>query len=104
GAVDLARVSAREVGVETGSGGVELGLAADAQSVEIETGSGGVEMTVPAAFGADVQISTGSGGIHVDVPVTRRQTRRSSFSGRIGDGNGRVTIDTGSGGVRIRRG
>jgi lia operon protein LiaG len=63
-----------------------------------------VDLTVPAAFGADVQIGTGSGGITVDVPVTRRKARRSSFRGRTGDGNGRVTIDTGSGAVRIRRG
>lgn len=104
GAVELARVSAREVAVETGSGAVRMGLAADAESVEVETGSGGVDLAVPAAFGADVQVSTGSGGITVDVPVTRRQARRSFFRGRIGDGNGRVIIDTGSGGVRIRRG
>ena len=63
-----------------------------------------VDLTVPPAFGADVQIGTGSGGITVDVPVTRREARRSSFRGRIGDGNGRVMIDTGSGAVRVRRG
>lgn len=103
GAVDLQGVAAREVEVETGSGGIKLALAADAQAVTMESGSGGVEMWVPAAFGADLAVQTGSGGITVDVPVTRRQTSRGSFRGRIGDGNGRVEIETGSGGVRIRR-
>lgn len=103
GAVNVSGVSAREVTVETGSGGVQLALAADAQTVTIETGSGGVDLSVPAAFGADVLVSTGSGGITVDVPVTRREARRGSFRGRIGDGGGRVEIETGSGGVRIRR-
>ncbi|HEX2078289.1 MAG TPA: DUF4097 family beta strand repeat-containing protein [Longimicrobium sp.] len=104
GAVELARVSAREVEVEMGNGAVRMGLVADARSVEVETGSGAVDLTVPAAFGAEVQVSTGSGGIAVDVPVARRQARRDFFRGVVGDGNGRVIISTGSGGVRIRRG
>jgi len=103
GAVNLAGISAREVEVEAGSGAVDLAMLTDAQTVTIETGSGGVTMTVPPAFGADVAIETGSGGITVDVPVTRREARRGSFRGRIGDGSGRVEIETGSGGVRIRR-
>lgn len=103
GAVNLTGVSSREVTVETGSGGVQLALAGDAQTVTLETGSGGVDLRVPAAFGADVLVETGSGGINVEVPVTRREARRGSFRGRIGDGNGRVEIETGSGGVRIRR-
>lgn len=103
GAVTLSGVSARTVTAETGSGRVQLALAADAQTVTIETGSGGVDLSVPAQFGADVLVDTGSGGITVDVPVTRREARRGSFRGRIGDGGGRVEIQTGSGGVRIRR-
>lgn len=103
GRVQAAGISAREMSVETGSGAVDLALAGDAQNVTIETGSGGVTLSLPASFGADVAVSTGSGGIDVGVPVTRREARRGSFRGRIGDGNGRVEIETGSGGVRIRR-
>ncbi|HEX6370463.1 MAG TPA: DUF4097 family beta strand repeat-containing protein [Longimicrobium sp.] len=103
GRVQAAGISARDVTVETGSGGIDLALTADAQNVTIESGSGGVTLSVPASFGAEVAVSTGSGGITVDVPVTRREARRGSFRGRIGDGNGRVEIETGSGGVRIRR-
>jgi lia operon protein LiaG len=103
GRVQAAGITAREIEVRTGSGAVELALAGDAQNVTVDTGSGGVTLSVPASFGADVAVSTSSGGITVDVPVTRRQTTRDSFRGRIGDGNGRVEIETGSGGVRIRR-
>jgi lia operon protein LiaG len=103
GAVRASGITARDLAVETGSGAVDLALAADAQNVTIETGSGGVTLSLPASFGADVAVATGSGGINVEVPVTRREARRDSFRGRIGDGNGRVEIDTGSGGVRIRR-
>lgn len=101
GGVRLAGVDARAVRVETGSGPVNVGLARDAD-VEIETGSGGVTLTVPRSFGAVLAIDTGSGGIDVDLPVTDRRAHRGEFRGRVGDGNGRVRIETGSGGVRIR--
>lgn len=103
GAVRASGVHAREVEVETGSGSVDLALAADARRVTVDTGSGGVTLSLPPGFGADLVVSTGSGGISVDVPVTGRQSRRGSFRGRIGDGGGRVEIDTGSGGVRVRQ-
>lgn len=102
GGVDLERVSARDVTVDTGSGAVDLALTGDARSVRIDTGSGGVTLTVPRGFGAELTVETGSGGIDVDVPVEGRRSSRGSFSGRIGDGDGRVVIDAGSGGVRIR--
>jgi hypothetical protein len=103
GRVQAAGISARDVTAETGSGGIDLALTTDARSVTIESGSGGVTLSLPPGFGADVAVSTGSGGITVEVPTTRREERRGSFRGRIGDGGGRVEIETGSGAVRIRR-
>lgn len=103
GGVSLAGVRAGSLSVDTGSGSVEVALAAPARSVEIDTGSGGVRLAVPSAFGAEVEIDTGSGGIDVDVPAQARTVRRSEWRGRIGDGRGRVDIETGSGGVRITR-
>jgi DUF4097 and DUF4098 domain-containing protein YvlB len=103
GRVQASGIAAREVSVETGSGAVDLALVADAQNVTIETGSRGATLTVPANFGAEVLVATSGGAITVDVPVTRRQAERTRFRGRIGDGNGRVEIETSSGSVRIRR-
>lgn len=103
GRVQATGLAVREAEVDAGSGAVDLAFAADAQNVTVSSGSGGVTLALPANFGADVAVATGSGGITVDVPVTRREARRGSFRGRIGDGAGRVEIETGSGGVRIRR-
>jgi len=47
-------------------------------------------------------VDTGSGGIDVDFPVEVRTMRRNYFRGRVGDGSGRILIDTGSGGIRLR--
>jgi hypothetical protein len=103
GGIDIQDVKAEEISLDTGSGSVELGLMSNVRYVNIDTGSGGVTMTVPATLGADVEIDTGSGGITVDVPMEYQRKTRSYVRGLIGDGKGRIIIDTGSGGVRIRK-
>jgi lia operon protein LiaG len=103
GGVRLEGVTARHVNVDTGSGSVMLRLRGDAEDVRIDTGSGGVTLGLPSGFGADAEIDTGSGGIRVDVPATVRRSTRSHFSGSIGNGGGRLVIDTGSGGVSVVR-
>lgn len=103
GAVNLAGVQARDVSVDAGNGAVNLGMASDAD-LAVETGSGAVSITVPASFGAVLDIASGSGGITVDLPVEGRRVGRGSFSGRVGDGRGRMDVSTGSGAIRIRRG
>ncbi|HEU4557967.1 MAG TPA: DUF4097 family beta strand repeat-containing protein [Longimicrobium sp.] len=101
GGVRLSGVDARDVNIDSGSGAVNLRLAGDAESVRVDTGSGGVVLAVPSQFGAQAEIDTGSGGVHVDVPAEVTRRNRTHFSGRIGDGRGRLMIDTGSGGVRV---
>ncbi|HEU0054565.1 MAG TPA: DUF4097 family beta strand repeat-containing protein [Longimicrobium sp.] len=103
GGVTLEEVDARNVRIDTGSGSVDVEFAGDAESVVIDTGSGGVTVALPERFGAELDIDTGSGGISVDVPAAISRRERSHFTGTVGDGEGRVVIDTGSGGVRVRR-
>jgi hypothetical protein len=103
GSVDLADVSARVSRVDTGSGSVRVGLLSDVDELEIDTGSGSVTLSVPETLGADIAVKTGSGGITLDVPVQVREIRRTRFRGSIGDGAGRIVIDTGSGSVRLVR-
>lgn len=102
GRVALRGVQAPDVFLDTGSGSVEIDLAADVDRLSVDSGSGGVTIGVPSTLGAELSIETGSGGIDVDVPVTMRRAGRRSFEGQLGDGRGRMGIETGSGGVRIR--
>ncbi|HYH79175.1 MAG TPA: DUF4097 family beta strand repeat-containing protein [Longimicrobium sp.] len=101
GGVRLAGVAARDVNIDTGSGAVNLRLTRDAESVRIDTGSGGVVLSVPPDFGAQAEIDTGSGRIHVLVPTRVTRSSRTHFTGRFGNGQGRLLIDTGSGGVQV---
>jgi lia operon protein LiaG len=101
GGVRLDDVAAADIRVDTGSGRVTLDLVRDVDRLEIDTGSGSVNLSVPRDFGADVTVDTGSGGISADVPLQIRSSRRGWLEGTIGDGRGRLDIETGSGGVRI---
>ncbi len=104
GGITAERVSAQNIMLDTGSGSVELEVTDNADNIEIDTGSGGVRVTVPESFGASVDIDTGSGGIELDMPITMRRWQRDHVQGTIGDGGGRLLIDTGSGSVRILSG
>lgn len=104
GSITARRVAARDIHLDTGSGSIEVGLLSDVSDMRIDTGSGGVTLSVPADLAADLEIETGSGGIELDVPVEMLEMERSYFRGRIGDGGGRIEIDTGSGSVRLVRG
>lgn len=96
--LDSARISC-----DTGSGAVRLGLAADVDRLIVESGSGSVVVTVPAGFGAAMELGSGSGRVSVDVPQTRTaEAKRRYFRGTVGDGEGTVVIETGSGGISFR--
>jgi len=102
GQIDAENI-AGEFRLDTGSGSVELDLISDVRSLEIDTGSGGVTVRIPSSLGADLEIDVGSGRITVDVPIDYAKRDRTYVRGQIGDGNGRIYIDTGSGSVRIYR-
>lgn len=103
GGIDLARARGESITLDTGSGAITAELLADPRDVVIDTGSGSVRLTVPPDFGAEVEIETGSGGIDLDLPLQLRRWERNHVVGSIGDGRGRLVIDTGSGSVTIRR-
>ena len=102
GGITARAVSARDLSLETGSGSITLELTSDVRNARLDTGSGSVTLAVPRDLGAELIVDTGSGGISTDLPIQVTQHKRSHLRGRLGDGNGRIEIDTGSGGVRLR--
>lgn len=103
GSIDLRSVRSSDVALDTGSGSIDVELLTDVESLNVDTGSGSVTVRVPADLGASVEIETGSGGIDLDFPVQVRRVERDRLSGTIGDGRGRIVIDTGSGTIRLLR-
>ena len=103
GGVHLSGLASADVNIETGSGEIELDVDATLRTFHAETGSGDVKLRAPASLGAEVDFETSSGEIRsdFDVAVTRRE--EDHLVGRIGDGRGRMSIDTGSGDVTLTR-
>lgn len=104
GDVTASSLKSTDVNIDTGSGGVQLDLVSDVQSLYVDTGSGEVTVRIPASFGATVDIETSNGGIDLqDVALKATRLEEDHVVGEIGDGKGRVKIETGSGGVRLIR-
>lgn len=104
GQMTLSRVASPEIFLDTGSGSVELELLEDVDELVVDTGSGGVTIRIPAGLGAEVEVDTGSGGIDLDLEVEVRTIKRNYMRGVLGDGRGSISVDTGSGAVRLIRG
>ncbi len=101
GAIDLERVDSYDILLDTGSGSVRLQLLGDVEDLDIDTGSGSVTVWLPEMVGAEVDLETGSGGIDVEGPFQIRRVSRDHVEGSLGDGEGRIRIETGSGRVRL---
>jgi len=101
GTVTFERLRSPRVKLETGSGDIEAELLAPIDAVTIETGSGEVTLRVPKDAGAKIALETGSGGLDVDMPVTMLHREQGELRAQIGDGRGRIDVETGSGGIRI---
>jgi lia operon protein LiaG len=104
GGVRLSGIKAARLSLDTGSGATDVEVLTDVEEVTVDAGSGPVSLRLPANAGAEVDIETGSGGIETDFPIEVTRWERNSLRGRLGDGKGRIRIDSGSGRVRLIRG
>lgn len=103
GDVTVSGASVGVVGVDTGSGDIRIGFSVDIDELSVDTGSGDVEVSAPGSLGATVKIETSSGDINTEFPVQVTRKSRDGLSGTIGDGQGRLSIDTASGDVTLKR-
>src|SRR3954471_67584 len=104
GDIQLAGLTAPQVKLETGSGMVTADVSGELWNVNVETGSGDITLKVPPTLGAEVDIETSSGEIETDFEVAVTRHARDHMTGRIGDGRGKIDIETGSGGIKLVKG
>lgn len=104
GEVRLAGIAAPRLTQETGSGSVSADLHADVSELSVETGSGDVTVKAPPSLGAGIEIETSGGDIETDLPLQVTRQSRDHVVGQVGDGRGRIAIETGSGGIKLLKG
>jgi lia operon protein LiaG len=102
GDVTVTGAKGDDLSFDTGSGNVDVALLTTFQSLKIETGSGDVTVKVPPTIGAEVELDTGSGEIDLGgLTMQVRRLQQDHITGTIGDGKGRLSIETGSGNVHL---
>ncbi|HYG05489.1 MAG TPA: DUF4097 family beta strand repeat-containing protein [Stenotrophomonas sp.] len=108
GSIGLEAGQLSRLRAETVSGDMDLGIAALAPggSVELQSVSGDIGVRLPRDISARLRVETFSGDIDSDAGEVERPRYGpgSSLDVRLGSGNGDVSIDSHSGGVRVRRG
>jgi lia operon protein LiaG len=104
GNIQVTGLIAPQVSLETGSGAVTADVSGEVWNVSVETGSGDVTLKVPPTLGAEVDIETSSGEIETDFEVAVTRHARDHMTGRIGDGGGKIAIETGSGAIKLVKG
>ena len=104
GNIDAKSTSGDELSFDTGSGSVDVALTATFRSLHIETGSGDVTLKVPPELGAQVELDTGSGDIDLGgLTLQVRRVQHDHIEGVLGDGRGKLSVETGSGDVRLQK-
>jgi len=101
GDIELTAVTCPELALETGSGSISTEVRGPVRDLALETGSGDISVRAPASLAGDVEIETSSGEIETDFPIQVTRHARDHMVGRIGEGVGRVAIETGSGDVKL---
>jgi DUF4097 and DUF4098 domain-containing protein YvlB len=98
GSVRVDHVSDR-IEVNTGSGSVQLGLQRGVP-VRADAGSGSVLIRVPTSARATIELNGGT--IQVDDALRiRGEQNRRSYRGTMNGGGDRITVNTGSGRIRL---
>ncbi len=96
----------RKFSLSTVSGDVQLaGALAPGGTLAIDSMSGDVQLRLPPATSAALHANSFSGDLRSDFGTPRQADHGSgsSLDARLGDGQGRINIETFSGDLRIRR-
>ena len=96
----------RTFSLSTVSGDAQLaGALAVGGSLDVDSMSGDVQLQLPAATSARLHASSFSGDLRSDFGTPRQADHGpgSSLDARLGDGQGRINIETFSGDLHIRR-
>ena len=119
GSVHLTQVAPGNVVVTTGSGSSDLHGVVGALRVRagsgriivdgqqegawnLDTGSGSVRVSLPEDAAFELDAESGSGGIHIEHPLTvQGKISKHHLRGQVRGGGQLLTIETGSGSIRV---
>lgn len=106
GRVEARQITMAHLTADSGSGSVDVVCSPETPTdftAEVKSSYGSVDFTTPPGFSGQVHLSTGYGRIQTTLPITLSgQISKRNITGRIGEGNGNLRIETASGSVELK--
>ena len=106
GSVDCREIISDELTAGSNYGNIDIEYS-DLASAEIQanvsTSYGSINFTAPPGFTGQVELATSHGSIKTDLPIeVKGKISSKRIEGRIGEGNGKLSLKTSFGSIRIR--
>lgn len=106
GAIAAGGLRGDSVTLNSGNGGIRIACSpagpADLKA-QVRSSFGGVDFTAPTRFAGEVNLNANFGTVKTAMPITiSREISRNRVAGTIGDGAGRIRLESGNGSVELR--
>ena len=106
GRVDCREIISDELTVDSSYGSIDIEYSdltpAEIQA-DVSTSYGDIDFTAPPGFTGQVELGTSYGSINTNLPITvKGKISNKRIEGTIGEGNGKLSLKTSFGSIRIR--
>jgi DUF4097 and DUF4098 domain-containing protein YvlB len=106
GSVDCREIISDELTAGSNYGNIDIeysDLAPGQTQANVSTSYGNIDFTAPPGFTGQVELATSYGSIKTDLPiVVKGRISSKRIEGTIGEGNGKLSLKTSYGSIRIR--
>ncbi|MBI4810378.1 MAG: DUF4097 family beta strand repeat protein [Ignavibacteriales bacterium] len=99
--VTMRRINADNVKITNKSNPVSVQLKNVPSNIDILNEYGDVTVHMPTGFSGDVDMYAEYGTIDTNFPIRHKSSRKSSYTAKVGSGNGSITIETKSANIEL---
>jgi DUF4097 and DUF4098 domain-containing protein YvlB len=106
GRITCQQITTNDITARSGSGNIDIAFSESTPGqiiADLDTSYGSIDFTAPQNFAGQVDLSTSYGSIRTSRPITiSGQISKKELKGTIGEGNGKLSLQTGSGSIDLR--
>jgi len=99
--VTVRRITANDVKITNKSNPVSVQLKNVPSNIDIQNEYGNVAVHMPTGFSGDVDMYAEYGTVDTNFPIKHKSGRKSSYTAKVGSGNGSITIETKSANIEL---
>jgi DUF4097 and DUF4098 domain-containing protein YvlB len=106
GRITCQQITTNNITARSGSGNIDIAFSESTPGqiiADLDTSYGSIDFTAPQNFAGQVDLSTSYGSIRTSRPITiSGQISKKQLKGTIGEGSGKLHLQTGSGSIILR--